>query len=206
MMFNEQKIGQQEIPAIILAAGQGSRVGKNKALLEIKGIKFLEMIVSSLRKAGFDWILVVGGAEGDSVRKEAERLHANFALNEGWQRGQFSSLKTGLAKLGSGLRGGMVVLVDHPFVSSDTYRSLVSTFAGSPESIVIPTYEGKRGHPVIIPKEFIVEINEAPDRLTLRDIIRKHDRDILYQSVQDGGIVENIDSPEDLERARQKES
>ena len=244
-----------KMAAIILAAGEGKRIGRNKALLEIGGVKSLERVVTCMREAGCDPVIVVGGAEASSVREEALRLGVRFVLNGNWRNGQFSSLKTGMSELvrgegselpsaegsapasaeevelaseeaskmegadrlglasergskmacgkGAGMQtaGAMVALVDHPFVKKETYQVLARTSQRFPRKIIIPTCRGRRGHPVIVPREVITEIIGAPDGMTLRDIIREHDDLVLEQAVDDTGILKDIDSEADLNSA-----
>ncbi|MCX5800179.1 MAG: nucleotidyltransferase family protein [Candidatus Eisenbacteria bacterium] len=203
------------IAGIILAAGEGKRIGKNKALLEIGGIKSLEKVATCMCGAGCDPVIVVGGAEADSVSEEAARLGVRFIQNENWQRGQFSSLKVGTSQLasvvgagrgaGTGkstqVGGAMVALVDHPLVKRETYQVLVGTSRKFSGRIIVPTYQERRGHPVVVPRDVMTEIVNSPDGMTLRDIIRKHDHLVLEQAVDDAGILTDIDTEADLRRA-----
>jgi CTP:molybdopterin cytidylyltransferase MocA len=247
-----------KVAGIILAAGEGKRIGRNKALLEIGGVKSLERVATCMRDAGCDPVIVVGGAEASSVREEALRLGVRLVLNGNWRNGQFSSLKTGMSELVRGeeselpsaegsapasangsalasaeglglasangsrrasergskmacgewaetqIAGAMVALVDHPFVKKETYQVLVGASERFPRKIIIPTYRGRRGHPVVVPREVITEIIGAPDGMTLRDIIREHDDLVLEQAVDDTGILKDIDSEADLNSARQR--
>jgi CTP:molybdopterin cytidylyltransferase MocA len=239
----------EDLAGVILAAGEGKRIGRNKALLEVEGARSLERVVTCMRSAGCDPVIVVGGAESSSVREEALRLGVRFALNSNWQNGQFSSLKTGMSELAgaegselpsaggsalasaegsdlasangsgraskrgpkmAGVRGArlqkagaIVALVDHPFVKKETYQVLVRASQRFPERIIVPTHHHRRGHPVVVPPEIMTEIISAPDTMTLRDIIRKHDNLVLEQTVDDAGILKDIDTEADLNSARQ---
>jgi CTP:molybdopterin cytidylyltransferase MocA len=88
-----------KVAGVILAAGEGKRIGRNKALLEIGGVRSLERVATCMLDARCDPVIVVGGAEASSVREEALRLGIRFVLNSNWQNGQFSSLKTGMSEL-----------------------------------------------------------------------------------------------------------
>ena len=215
----------KNVAGIILAAGEGKRIGRNKALLEIGGVRYLEIVTTCMCDAGCDPVIVVGGADGDRVREEAVRLGIQFALNSNWQNGQFSSLKSGMSALpraegskmiggrgaetvdergaGTQIAGALVALVDHPFVKKETYRILVGTFRRFPGRIVIPTHQDRRGHPVVIPGEVITEILDSPDGMTLRDVMRKRDNLVLEQAVDDTGVLKDIDTETDQDGARQ---
>jgi CTP:molybdopterin cytidylyltransferase MocA len=241
----------EHLAGVILAAGEGKRVGRNKALLEVEDGTSLERVVTCMLSAGCDPVIVVGGAEASSVREEAFRLGVRFALNSNWRNGQFSSLKTGMSELAgaegsklpsaegsapasaegsdlasangsgraskrgpktAGVRGArlqeagaIVALVDLPFVKKETYQVLVRTSQRFPERIIIPTHHDRRGHPVVVPREVMTAIIGAPDGMTLRDIMRKHDNLVLEQAVDDAGILKDIDTEADLKSDRQRE-
>jgi len=192
------------VAGIILAAGEGRRLGGNKALLDIAGVTSLDRLATCMLDAGCDPVMVVGGAQAESVRQEALRLGVQFALNRNWKNGQFSSLKTGVSWLAGagGSRtipvGAMVALVDVPLVRRETYKILVGTFRRFPERIVIPTNQDRRGHPIIVPREIIRRVASSPDGMTLRDIIKKYDHLVLEQAVDDTGILKDIDTEIDL--------
>ena len=188
------------IAGIILAAGEGKRIGKNKALLEIEGVSFLEKVFVPLKNTSCNPVIVVGGSESDKVKAEAGRLGADFVLNEKWPAGQFSSLKAGLRKLGQHTEGVIIALVDHPLVNAKTYVMLLEEFLEHGDKIILPIYAGRRGHPIIIPSDIIEEIKSAPDNSILKDIIFNHADKIYEIVVEDPGILKDIDTNSDLER------
>jgi molybdenum cofactor cytidylyltransferase len=189
----------ENITAIILAAGEGKRMGQPKALVEIDGVSFLEQIIAKLRDTNFEPIIVVGGANANQVEKQCTQLEVHFVENKSWQSGQFSSLKVGLAAREIGTDGILIALVDHPFVETRTYQRLREAHFKHPDSIIIPVYQGKRGHPTIIPHKIANEINAAPNGLNLREIIRGHQNLLVELPVDDVGILKDIDTIQDLE-------
>jgi CTP:molybdopterin cytidylyltransferase MocA len=190
----------EKVAGVILAAGEGSRVGKNKALLEIEGTKFIERITRSLHSAQCQPILVVGGADEEAVRKEAGRLAVRFVMNDDWRLGQFSSLRAGISHVDPEAIGALVTLVDHPLVAEETYVLLLEVFRSSPGKIIIPSHEGRRGHPVVIPARIMEEIVTSPDNWTLRNIMKKHANLIVIKEVADTHILTDIDTEEELKR------
>jgi len=187
------------LAAIVLAAGEGSRIGKPKALVEYEGVTFTEMIVRNLQSVNCNPVYVVGGAEADKVRYLAESLNVNFVHNSNWQSGQFSSLKAAVANSGDYHGSVLMALVDHPFVLSETYEELIDIAFKNPESIIIPVKDGKRGHPIVIPEAIIKEIANAGNDVTLRDITSEHKELIINHPVMDDGILKDIDRIADLE-------
>lgn len=192
------------VAGIVLAAGEGRRFGQPKALARFEGASFLERITESLKHAGCEPVVVVGGANSKEVEKHCAELDVDFVENTGWQNGQFSSLKAGLAKLDSYTGGVLVALVDHPFIEIPTYVRILEGASLHPESIIIPAFECKRGHPVVLPKALIGEISASPNSSNLREIIKKHENLIVELPVEDSGILKDIDTASDLKDANSK--
>jgi molybdenum cofactor cytidylyltransferase len=190
------------IAAIILAAGEGRRMGRTKALVKIDDSTFLQRIVERLRDAAIDPLIVVGGANAKDVERHCKDLNVNFAENKNWQSGQFSSLKKGIGSIGARPKGVLVALVDHPVVENKTYEQLKKYFLANPDSIAIPVYQGRRGHPTIIPMPIADEIIELPDSMNLREVIKDHQDKVSEMQVGDGGILKNIDTPSDLKEIK----
>jgi molybdenum cofactor cytidylyltransferase len=192
----------ERIAAVILAAGEGRRFGECKAMARLDGETFLEVIAGRLKAIDCDPVIVVGGRDADAIIGEATRLQINYAINTDWKKGQFSSLKAGLSNVKSDICGTFITLVDHPFVASETYRLMKEAFAKFPKRIVIPVYDYKRGHPILIPAEIIRQIIESSEETTLRDIIKNHESMVIQFRCEDPGVLKDIDTKDDLERAR----
>jgi molybdenum cofactor cytidylyltransferase len=194
----------EHIASVVLAAGEGRRVGGNKALLEIGGVTFLAKVVTALKAIESDPIVVVGGANYHEVEKLATKLEIGFAYNDKWQSGQFSSLIAGLKYLKKKPPAVLIALVDHPLVKSETCSKLIKMSSQHPQAIIIPTHESRRGHPIIIPGNLIPEIIEADENSNLRVIINNHQKEILELPVDDSGILKDIDTKADFEDIKAK--
>ncbi len=190
------------IAGVILAAGEGRRFGECKALATVDGVTFLEMIAKALKQIGCEPVIVVGGREVDRIIAEAKRLGIDHIINADWKKGQFSSLKTGFSAIRVDTCGAFITLVDHPFVKPQTYRLMKDAFAKYPKRMVIPVYDHKRGHPILVPGEIIRQIMESPDETTLREIIKNHESIVIQFRCDDPGVLRDIDTREDLERTR----
>lgn len=193
------------IAGIVLAAGEGKRFGGTKALAEFDGMSFLERVSESLKHAGCAPVIVVGGADSSAVEKLCSDLDVDFVENPDWQAGQFSSLKAGLSSLKTRPAGVLIALVDHPFIEITTYVHLLEASRAHLESIIIPVYNCKRGHPVIIPMAIGDEIIVSPDSSNLREIIKKHNELVVELPVDDSGILKDIDTAADLSVKRSNE-
>jgi molybdenum cofactor cytidylyltransferase len=192
----------ERIAGVILAAGEGRRFGQCKATALLDGKNFLEVIAGNLKGIECEPIIVVGGRDAETIAGEAKRLAIGYVINSDWEKGQFSSLKTGLSKINEDVCGALVTLVDHPFVASETYKQMKEAFAKFPKRILIPVYENRRGHPIIIPGEIINQIIQSPDDVNLRDIIKNHESMVVRFRCDDSGVIKDIDTMDDLERAR----
>ena len=199
---NDHPLRSKEmIAGIILAAGSSARMGSPKALLKIGDKTFIRRIVGQLRAAGVETIITVLGANAAAIEKELEGLNVAIAVNENPAAGQLLSLQKGIAAV-TNLRpeGILLCLVDHPAFSASTVTALMESFRRDHCRAVIPTYKGRRGHPVLISSKLFDEIVEAPDGTRMSDIIRRHDADVREIETADEGVVLDIDTPEDLKR------
>jgi CTP:molybdopterin cytidylyltransferase MocA len=193
-----------EIGGVILAAGEGKRIGQTKALIKTDGVTFLERVTVCLNAVGCKPVLVVGGSDHVAINSEADRLGIGFVYNSRWEDGQFSSLKIGLTKLKLDVCGAVIALVDHPFVTEQAYLDLIGAFRQFPQRIVMPVHNHHRGHPIIIPRAIIREVIEAADDLTLKDIISNHENMTVMHRCDDPGVLQDIDTMDDLMKARKK--
>jgi CTP:molybdopterin cytidylyltransferase MocA len=191
----------KEVAGVILAAGEGKRFGQPKATAQIDGVTFLEKIAKILKDVGCRPIIAVGGSDTGMIIQEATRLEIGYIINKDWEKGQFSSLKTGLASLKQEVCGALITLVDHPFVVPETYKLLKDAFTKSPKRIIIPVYDHRRGHPIVLPRDIMREIAESPDTGNLKDIINNHERMVVQHRCEDPAVLQDIDTRDDLERA-----
>ena len=195
------KIKNETIAGIVLAAGKGKRIGSNKAIVRLNGVSFLKIVTSCLQETGCSPVIVVVGSNAETVKHHTHNLNVDFVLNKNWQDGQFSSLKAGLSRLDSNVAGVLVALVDHPLVALNTYRLLLKNFRDFPNKIIIPLYNSKQGHPIILPKAIIREALQSPDNLNLREVFHHHQEMVFRLEVNDPGILKDINTITDLRRA-----
>jgi len=186
------------VSAIILAAGSSRRMGKPKALLNIGGKTFLQHIVGVLNSARVLDIVIVLGSEADEMKKHLGWFGGKVVLNERWQQGQLSSIVAGLDGLDSeDVLGAMICPVDHPLIVQSLVVDLLQEFWKSNKKIVIPTFRGQRGHPVIFERSLFDEIRAAPIDVGAREVVRHHSNDVAEVPSDVEGVIINIDTPED---------
>lgn len=210
----------QRIAGIILAAGASSRMGEDKALLRCPstfapgtlspaegwgGKTFLEHLRAALKDSGVGLMRVVLGANAEAVRKQIAFGPAEVVINREWEKGQLSSLIAALDSLPPGLvEAAVICLVDHPCVSSGLIRTLIAEFRESRKPIVMPSYRGRRGHPVLFSATLFGELRAAPLSIGARHVVYQHASDILEVATEEEGVVLNINSRQAYERILQK--
>jgi molybdenum cofactor cytidylyltransferase len=191
----------ERIAGIILAAGESARMGQDKALLPWGTTTFLGHLLDSLRKTRVGLIRVVLGANAPAVRGKIEFGIAEMVVNPHWAQGQLSSLIRGLDSLPAGMvEGAVVCLVDHPCISSRLIDSLLEGFNQSGKLIILPTYQGRRGHPVLFSARLFGELRAAPLEVGARHVVRRHPDDILEVATEEEGVVLNINDRESYEK------
>ena len=187
------------IAAIILSAGESSRMGQPKALLPIEGKSFIEIIVSGLRATKVGKIIVVLGHHAAEIRPKIAHLPVEVLINNDYKQGQLSSLKVALRHLETleSVDGALVHLVDHPFLNPILVNKMIDRFYESKELIVLPRYGGRRGHPVLFSRQLFSELLETPVDQGAKAVVHAHREETLEIETEDEGVTVDIDTPED---------
>ena len=186
------------IVAVVLSAGESSRMGRPKALLPIDGQTFIERIVGALKQGGIERIVVVLGFEAEELGRQIAHLPVEILVNPDYRLGQLSSLQVALRNLESdkSCAGMMVHLVDHPYIDPKLVRLMLQRFDESTHSIVVPRHRGKRGHPVIFSRKLFGELLSAPMDQGAKAVVNAHREVTLEIDTEDAGITLDIDTPE----------
>jgi molybdenum cofactor cytidylyltransferase len=174
------------LAAVILSAGASSRMGRPKALLPNRESTFL----------------VVLGAGAGEIRTIAKLDPSMVVLNSNWEQGQLSSICEGIRSLaGIETEGIILCPIDHPLVSSRLVGELIGQFYANSKSIVLPTFNGRRGHPVIFSNTLYGELLAAPADKGARAVVWAHSAEVLEVPTEEEGVVLNINNPDMLRRA-----
>ena len=188
------------IAGIILAAGASSRMGTPKALLDYRGEAFIERLVRVLSSV-CDPVIVVLGYHADTIQPVVA-ASATVVINPAPERGQLSSLQTGLAALPADTQGFLFTPVDSPAVAVATVEHLAAEFQRRDPitQLVIPRYRDQRGHPVFAARAIAEEILALPLTARASDVIHRHVPETVYIDFDDPGVLTDIDDREAYRR------
>jgi molybdenum cofactor cytidylyltransferase len=171
-------------------------MGRPKALLRYKERTFLEHILGSIAAAGIGSTVIVVGHHRVEISDAFPDLRLVF--NPDYEQGMSTSVKAGTAALPSGLRGAGVFLVDHPLIDPETIALLSKEVR--PGKIVLPSFEGRRGHPVFFSSEVFPEILSLGADEGLNVVVRRDPARVVAVPVADSGVLQDIDTPEQFEK------
>jgi len=197
------------LAAVILAAGESRRMGTPKALLPLpatpvatEGITtFVEHLRSIAQHPRIGLRRVVLGAHAGDVLSHVKLIAEDIVVNADWATGQLSSIQAAIRSLPpSGTDGVVLFLVDQPLITAGLVGTLVEQFYATTKRIVIPTYNGKRGHPVIFASSLYDELLAAPAEQGARAVVWAHANEVLEIPTDEEGVVLNLNDPETMKR------
>ncbi len=191
------------ISCIILAAGFSSRFGSPKALAKLNGINVIESLQKTLLETSVKEIIVVLGAHSDQIKSSLlNHKKVRFVYNKDYNFGQTSSFKVGLKNISSGLAGIMLLPVDYPFVGQATIEDLVGSFLENKPTILIPTFNNKKGHPPIFHAKLKEEFLLLDDSVGINTINHLHKDETMLFPTNDQGIIATFNTLEEFEKLK----
>ena len=188
------------LTAIILSAGLSSRMGRFKPLLPLGEKTVVERVVGVYRDAGIEDICVVVGYRAGEVAAVLETLGIRCVMNHQFEEGMFSSIQAGVRALPDGCRGFFVHPVDVPLVRRSTLAALIEAFKTHDGDICHPCFDGRRGHPPLVPAALAPKILDWPGEGGLRGCWLAWDMAMQDVAVADQGILSDLDTEEDYRR------
>lgn len=190
------------LAAVILSGGASRRMGSPKALLTFHGKPFLEHLLDVTRNPKITIKRVVLGAGAEEIRQRLTLPEDSVVFNPDWESGQLSSIQAAIRSLPpTGVDGIILCLIDHPLISAELVASLVQEFYAHGNRIVLPTYKGKRGHPVIFASSLFEELLSASPEKGARAVVWAHAKEIAEVPTDEQGVILNLNDPEALRRA-----
>lgn len=176
-------------------------MGRSKQLLPLGPKPVIRHCLDSIIESGIRDIVVVLGAGSAEVAAACRGLPVRTAVNGDPQSDMAASVRLGLATIDPASRGVLICLSDHPLVSPDTIAACITLQRAQPDSIIIPSYQGRRGHPTLFPRPVIEDIFFSA---TLRDVIAANAGLVRTTEVDDEGVILDLDTPEDYDRIRKR--
>jgi molybdenum cofactor cytidylyltransferase len=183
---------------IIPAAGKSKRMNRNKYLLKINNKSMITTVIDNLLYAKLSNIYLVTSDNSPVFNEVKNYNNITILINNLESSEMADSIRVALKHINASNSDGILITpADIPLVKVDTINELIRNFKKNKDKIIIPIYKDRKGHPVIFPSKIIYDLfNEN----TLRDVIKKHENDILYCNVHDEGILLDIDTEEDYKK------
>jgi molybdenum cofactor cytidylyltransferase len=189
------------ICAIILAAGESTRMGSPKMLLDFNGKSMLECVIGNVSESVVDDIVVVLGAYRTELEKIVLKTSARFCYNDNYKEGMLSSVKCGFRNIPADTEAVLVFQGDQPLICSKVINEVVKAYRNSGKGIIIPVYKNRRGHPLMVGRIYISEIEKLSPDEGLRSLSQKFPDDIHEVVTDEAGILRDFDTFEEYKKA-----
>lgn len=206
---------QPSVSGILLAAGLSKRMGQPKQLLPFGENTIVETVVENMLNSKFSKVVVVLGHYADKIQHILHDYPVTTVVNPDYRKGMLTSAQVGIRSLnltndGNLLEGSelsnhiafSIMLVDQPFIISELIDTVINAYTHSEKGIVLPSYQYKRGHPVIFHHKYVNNILSLDvDSDGVRSLYKTHSEDIHYVNVDTDAILRDIDDKVDYEKA-----
>lgn len=188
-----------KIGAIVLAAGASTRMKKQKMLLPFGDETIIERVIKNIKPLIDSNIQVVLGSHYEEICKKISNLQVDICKNENYREGMLSSVICGFNSLPGNMKVVLIFLGDQPQIPSDVIRKVISAWEESEKGIVIPTFDGRRGHPILIETRYRNEIENLDRNEGLRQLMRLFEEDVYEVECGRNEILRDIDTPDDYQ-------
>jgi len=192
------------VVGVILAAGESRRMGRLKALLPFGDRTVIEQVIDSLLQVDLDGIAVVLGHRAPEIAEVVATLPVRILYNEHYRQGMTSSVQVAMRDIAPVPDAYLLALVDQPHLGHEPAQRVLAAFGQSPQGLVIPTYQGKRGHPIILSRKYRQEVLDLGSDQGLNQVTRGHPEDTLEIPLADDFILQDMDYPEEYEAMLQQ--
>jgi molybdenum cofactor cytidylyltransferase len=176
-------------------------MGTQKLLLPYAGATVIRHIVDRVAASSVDRIVVVAGRDAAGVRAATDGSRATVVVNETSDGDMLSSVRCGLRALPAECEAALVVLGDQPSITAELVDHLIGASAASGRGIVVPAYQGRRGHPLLFSLDYRSEVLTGYDGVGLKGLLETHADDVFELAVADDDVVTDMDVPDDYRAA-----
>jgi molybdenum cofactor cytidylyltransferase len=187
------------VSAIVLAAGESRRMGRPKQLLRLGDRTLLDLALDNVRKSSVEKIILVLGFAAREIQQQVSTQGAKVVVNPAFEEGMGSSLRAGIAALEPRAHAVLIVLADQPCLRPTTLDRLIDHHRSNRPHIVIPTYKGFRGNPVLLDRSVFSEVMQIRGDIGCRAIFGSHTQNIDKLEVDDPGILLDVDTSADFD-------
>ena len=191
------------IAAVILAAGASRRMGQPKQLLLVDGEPMLARVVDAVVTAGLDQVIVVLGASAEQAQPLLAGKAITIVHNPDWPEGMASSLRIGLAAVSPQAEAALFTPADLPRLLPTTIQHIIDHYHSTGKSVIIPSYHGRRGNPVLFARSLFPELMALRGDVGGRAVFAAHPEQVAMLEVSDAGILLDIDTPDEYRAATQ---
>jgi len=190
---------ERSLSAIVLAAGLSRRMaGRNKLLLPVGDVPLIFRSVATLLEVAFAEVVVVTGHESAKIEAALGSLRVHFVHNAHYEEGQMTSVRAGLQALSEATRAVMVCLADQPLLTSGDVTAIAEAFFDRPGcSVLVPTFEGVRGNPIVLARERIDEILARGGNFGCKHFISQNAALVTTAPMPSNRVLVDVDRPED---------
>jgi molybdenum cofactor cytidylyltransferase len=190
------------VSAILLAAGASRRMGVFKQLLPISGKSFVKCCVDNLLASKASEVIVVTGHKESAIREELIGRPVKLAHNPEYLKGMASSVRRGIEAVSLNSDAALIALVDQPRIGPDLINTLIDAYETNRPLIVIPTYGGRNGHPIIMDMRLRDEVAGMDIEFGLRQVVHAHAPGVTRIQVSSEAVLIDADYPEEYRRMR----
>jgi molybdenum cofactor cytidylyltransferase len=187
--------------AIILAAGSSRRMGSQKLVLRYGKSTIIETVIKNVLLSKVDHILVVLGANHKKIRNTIGDKPVQFCHNPEHEKGMLSSVICGIRNLPEDAGSALIFLGDQPGIPPAVTNAVIEAYNENLKGIVIPVYNHRRGHPLLVDMKYRKKIEHIDLEEGLRKLRHQFPEDVLEVEVDEAGILVDIDTPEDYRKA-----
>jgi molybdenum cofactor cytidylyltransferase len=188
------------LAAVILSGGASRRMGSPKALLPYQGRPFLEHLLDVAKHPSIGVRRVVLGPDAQTISAQVSLSTEEVVINDDWERGQLSSIQAAIRSLPASTDGFLLLPVDHPLISASLVDELIDVFEKTHSAVVLPLYQGRRGHPVIFAARLYEELLNAPEDKGARAVVWAHAEEVSEVPTNEEGCVLNLNDPEAFDK------
>jgi molybdenum cofactor cytidylyltransferase len=194
------------IYAILLGAGKSKRMGIDKLSLPWGKKTVLEHCFETLWRSKVEEVTIVLGVQNKEIKDLFKRPRVKIIVNPHPEKGMSDSIRKGLQTIHSGSHGILIALGDQPFLKTRTINALIRTFDQGEKGIIVPSFQGRMGHPVIFHRRYKKELLNLKGDVGGRSILERHPQDVRRISIKSEGVVKDIDTWQDYRRALRMKS